>query len=193
MSLFGAIVVFVIAWWLIFFMALPFGARPPDEPGEGHAASAPERPRLLLKAAVTTVLAALVTAGLAYLVASGLLDWRPEKPLMPEVGGDVVPARPVSLEDTDTGGAIRSACVERGLVAPCRRALAHSVMKRSSAPQQYTGVARAQTSVLISRCSPSIVSSAVGDAGVASSTAGASPVASTIVTLTLPGGNCVVR
>ncbi len=81
MSTFGAVVVFVIAWWLIFFMALPFGARPPDEPAEGHAASAPERPRLLVKAAVTTVLAAAVTAGFGYLLESGLLDWRPRQPL----------------------------------------------------------------------------------------------------------------
>ena len=65
MTLFGSLVVFVIAWWLIFFMTLPFGARPPEKPEEGHAASAPERPRLLLKAAVTTVLAALVTAASA--------------------------------------------------------------------------------------------------------------------------------
>jgi predicted secreted protein len=81
MTLFGSLVVFVIAWWTIFFMTLPFGARPPEQPEEGHAASAPERPRLLLKAAVTTVLAALVTAGFAYLIESGLLDWRPRRPL----------------------------------------------------------------------------------------------------------------
>jgi predicted secreted protein len=81
MSPFGSLVVFVIAWWLIFFMALPFGVRPPDVPEEGHAASAPEKPRLLLKAAVTTVLAALVTVGFGYLIESGLLDWRPDQPL----------------------------------------------------------------------------------------------------------------
>ncbi|NBB69472.1 MAG: DUF1467 family protein [Alphaproteobacteria bacterium] len=81
MTPFGALVVFVIAWWLIFFMTLPFGARPPDDPEQGHAASAPERPRLVLKAVVTTVLAAAVTAGFAYLLASGLLDWRPDEPL----------------------------------------------------------------------------------------------------------------
>ena len=81
MTLFGSLVVFIIAWWLIFFMTLPFGAHPPERPEEGHAASAPERPRLLLKAAITTVLAALVTLGLGHMLASGLLDWRPERPL----------------------------------------------------------------------------------------------------------------
>jgi predicted secreted protein len=81
MTPFGGLVVFVIAWWLIFFMTLPFGARPPEHPEEGHAASAPEKPRLGLKAVITTVLAALVTAAFAYLIESGLVDWRPDQPL----------------------------------------------------------------------------------------------------------------
>jgi predicted secreted protein len=84
MSIFGAVVVFVIAWWLIFFMALPFGARPEQAPEEGHAARAPARPRLLLKAGVTTVLAALVTAGFGWALETGLIDWRPQDPLLGE-------------------------------------------------------------------------------------------------------------
>jgi len=77
----GTVVVFVITWWLVFFMALPFGARPPEQPGEGHAASAPERPRLALKAVITTAVAIVVTVGIRYLLVSGLLDWRPDEPL----------------------------------------------------------------------------------------------------------------
>ncbi len=64
MDAIGIAVVFAITWWLVFFMALPFGVRPPDEPGPGHATSAPERPRVALKAAITTAIAAAVT-GLA--------------------------------------------------------------------------------------------------------------------------------
>jgi predicted secreted protein len=84
MTLFGSLVVFVIAWWTIFFMTLPFGARPPEQPEEGHAASAPERPRLLLKAAITTVVAVVLTAGFGWALDSGLIDWRPDEPLIPE-------------------------------------------------------------------------------------------------------------
>jgi predicted secreted protein len=80
----GTLVVFVIVWWLVFFMALPFGAQPPEQPGEGHAASAPERPRLLLKAAITTVVAVVLTAGFGWALDSGLIDWRPDEPLIPE-------------------------------------------------------------------------------------------------------------
>ena len=44
-------------------MALPFGAAPEEHPQAGNVESAPARPRLLLKALVTTVLAALGDLG----------------------------------------------------------------------------------------------------------------------------------
>jgi predicted secreted protein len=58
-------------------MALPFGARPEEHPEPGHVESAPARPRLLLKAAVTTVLAVLLTWLVAWVIGSGLIDLRP--------------------------------------------------------------------------------------------------------------------
>ncbi len=64
MDLFGILVVFTIVWWLVFFMALPFGVKVPDEPEPGHAPSAPDKPRVALKAAITTVIAVALT-GLA--------------------------------------------------------------------------------------------------------------------------------
>jgi predicted secreted protein len=73
----GAVVTYICVWWLIFFMALPWGAAPPEQPEPGHATSAPERPRLLLKVAVTTVLAGIVTYGLALVFDSGLIELRP--------------------------------------------------------------------------------------------------------------------
>lgn len=79
MSLTGGIVTFLVVWWLIFFMALPFGAAPPDEPEAGHATSAPANPRLWTKALITTVLAILVTYGLAMLIGSDLIQIRPEE------------------------------------------------------------------------------------------------------------------
>ena len=77
MTIAGAIVTFVVAWWLIFFMALPFGAAPEEHPQPGNVESAPARPRLLLKALITTVLAALATWGIAWFIASGIVDLRP--------------------------------------------------------------------------------------------------------------------
>jgi predicted secreted protein len=77
MTTLGAIVTFTVVWWLVFFMALPFGAEPEEHPQVGNVESAPARPRLLLKAAITTVLAGLVTWGIAWLISSGLIDLRP--------------------------------------------------------------------------------------------------------------------
>ena len=49
MDAFGIIVVFVIAWWLSFFVALPFGIRPIENPEPGHAPGAPQRLPVLLQ------------------------------------------------------------------------------------------------------------------------------------------------
>lgn len=76
MSLTGGIVTFLVIWWLIFFMALPFGAAPPDEPEKGHATSAPANPRLWTKALITTLLAIIVTYGVAFLIQSDFIDLR---------------------------------------------------------------------------------------------------------------------
>jgi predicted secreted protein len=73
----GTAVVFAIVWWLILFMVLPFGAAPPDEVEPGMATSAPAKPRMALKLAITTVLAALVTALIVWLMNSGLIQLRP--------------------------------------------------------------------------------------------------------------------
>ncbi len=61
MDPFGAFVIFVVVWWMVFFVTLPFGVRLPEEAEPGHAPSAPERPRLAIKAAVTTLLAGVFT------------------------------------------------------------------------------------------------------------------------------------
>ncbi|MEZ5824194.1 MAG: DUF1467 family protein [Geminicoccaceae bacterium] len=80
MSVTGAVVSYLLFWWLFFFMALPFGAQPPEVVEKGHVPSAPEKPRLWLKAAVATVLAALATWGVAEVIDSGLITLRPPDP-----------------------------------------------------------------------------------------------------------------
>ena len=54
------ILVYVIIWWLIFFMALPFGVRAEENPEVGHEPSAPANPMLWRKALITSI----ITAGL---------------------------------------------------------------------------------------------------------------------------------
>ncbi len=57
MGAFENIVVFVIIWWMVLFCVLPWGVQAPESPAPGHATSAPARPRILLKFAITTAIA----------------------------------------------------------------------------------------------------------------------------------------
>jgi predicted secreted protein len=77
MTWFAAGVIFVIVWWLVLFMVLPFGARPPDQVEPGMAPSAPVRPRMGLKIAITTAIALALTAVILWLLQSGLIQLRP--------------------------------------------------------------------------------------------------------------------
>lgn len=77
MDWFAATIVFAIVWWLILFMVLPFGAAPPEEVEPGMAPSAPAKPRMAIKLAITTVVAALVTGLVLWLIGSGLIQLRP--------------------------------------------------------------------------------------------------------------------
>ncbi|KZD09851.1 DUF1467 family protein [Oceanibaculum pacificum] len=72
----SGIVVFVIVWWLVFFMMLPVGVKIPEQPGEGHATSAPEKPMLLKKALITTGIAIVVTGLIFMVILSDYLSFR---------------------------------------------------------------------------------------------------------------------
>jgi len=71
-----AIIVYAVCWWLLLFMALPFGVRPMDDPQAGLSRAAPQKTYLPVKCGIVTVLAALVTYGIAMLIQSGLIAVR---------------------------------------------------------------------------------------------------------------------
>ena len=72
----SAVVVFVLSWWLIFFMALPFGVRRTEVVDPGHDPGAPERTRLWTKLAVTTALAMALTILIHFAVEADLVSFR---------------------------------------------------------------------------------------------------------------------
>lgn len=76
MTLFTGFMVYVIVWWLVLLTVLPFGNRAPERAEAGHVESAPERPRLWIKAAVTTVLASLIWGGIYWLIEADLITFR---------------------------------------------------------------------------------------------------------------------
>ena len=77
MGPFTGIAIFLTIWWTVLFMVLPFGASPPEEVEPGVAPSAPARPRMGLKIAVTTVIAIALTALILWLLQSGVIQLRP--------------------------------------------------------------------------------------------------------------------
>ena len=76
----SSIVVYVIAWWLVFFMALPIGVRPPHEIGEtaqpGHEAGAPVRTHLARKALAATLIAGLLWGLVFWAVTADVISFR---------------------------------------------------------------------------------------------------------------------
>lgn len=67
MTVFSAVAVYFVVWWVALFAVLPFGIRTQQEAGEvtlGTTASAPVRPRLLRVVIATTILAAIIVAGM---------------------------------------------------------------------------------------------------------------------------------
>jgi len=76
MSWFVGIGMYVVLWWIVIFAVLPWGVKPSPEGDPGHAAGAPANPRLLVKAAITSVVAAVLWVIVYWAVTSDLIDFR---------------------------------------------------------------------------------------------------------------------
>lgn len=76
MTIASLIVVYVIVWWVVFFMTLPWGVRRTENVDEGHDPGAPANARLWLKAAITTVIAAILTYAAWWIVKADILTIR---------------------------------------------------------------------------------------------------------------------
>ncbi|GEQ96706.1 hypothetical protein JCM17844_03430 [Iodidimonas gelatinilytica] len=76
MSIVTGLLVYLVLWWLIFFMVLPWGVQSQEESNEdvvpGTPESAPIKPMIWRKVAATSVIAALLW-GVFYLAIT--LDW----------------------------------------------------------------------------------------------------------------------
>ena len=72
----SGVVVYILLWWWVLFMVLPFGAKAPERVGEGHATSAPAKPRMALKLAITTGLSVLLFIIVYFIIASGIFSFR---------------------------------------------------------------------------------------------------------------------
>lgn len=71
MSLPFAIATYLLCWWMVLFMVLPFGVRSQEEQGEvadGSEPAAPAIPYIWRKFAITTVVSALIFAPIYFVL-----------------------------------------------------------------------------------------------------------------------------
>jgi predicted secreted protein len=70
------IVVYILTWWVVLFAILPLWVRSRDPADEYYGTGAPQQPRMWLKAAVTSAVAAIVWAGIYVLVKEPWISFR---------------------------------------------------------------------------------------------------------------------
>jgi len=81
MQIFSIILVYTIAWWLVFFMILPIGHQNQSEGEEGRVLgtpdSAPENPMMGKKVLWTSIIAAVLTVIYVIIMEFDLVSIRP--------------------------------------------------------------------------------------------------------------------
>jgi predicted secreted protein len=60
MDIISGFTVYVVMWWGVLYMVLPWRSAPPLKPIKGHASSAPAMPRLRQKFLLTTLISAIL-------------------------------------------------------------------------------------------------------------------------------------
>lgn len=71
------IFVYLIIWWAVLFAVLPLGVKRPENPEPGTDPGAPDKPMLLKKALITSVVSGIVWLGVYWLMVSDYLTLRP--------------------------------------------------------------------------------------------------------------------
>ncbi|MCO6416695.1 DUF1467 family protein [Siccirubricoccus sp. KC 17139] len=85
MGWFNGVVVYFLIWWLTLFAILPIGTAPrPEGDATGGWRGLPDRPRLLMKVGLTTLVAAVIFAGAYALITSDWLSFRSGWLALPE-------------------------------------------------------------------------------------------------------------
>lgn len=76
MTWFTGIMVYVVIWFVTLFAVLPWGVKRPENVEPGHAEGAPDRPRLWLKAGITSVVALAIWGIVYYVIDNDLIPVR---------------------------------------------------------------------------------------------------------------------
>jgi predicted secreted protein len=73
----SGVVLFIIIWWTALFAVLPIGTRPVQQPDDASGwRGAPEKPKLLRKVIVTTIVASITWGGVYAVIRSDVISFR---------------------------------------------------------------------------------------------------------------------
>jgi predicted secreted protein len=73
MNPFTGILVYVIVWWVVLFMVLPWGVRREQNPEKGNEVGAPANPMIARKLLITSIISVVIWVALYFLITRGLL------------------------------------------------------------------------------------------------------------------------
>ena len=76
MSWATGLMVYLVIWWTILFAVLPLGVRRVEKPGKGQDRGAPERPDLVRKAIITSLVAAVLWISFYFLHQADIFSFR---------------------------------------------------------------------------------------------------------------------
>ena len=77
MNWFTGTVLFVIIWWTALFAVLPIGTRPVAKADASSGwRGTPERPRMLMKIVITTIVTGVLWTGAYWLIRSDYISFR---------------------------------------------------------------------------------------------------------------------
>ncbi|MBC6497040.1 MAG: DUF1467 family protein [Alphaproteobacteria bacterium GM7ARS4] len=74
MNIVSALIVYIVIWWMVFFMLLPWGNAPSSRPMLGHDQGAPANPRVGKKALVTTLVSSFLWVIVYYIITRDLIS-----------------------------------------------------------------------------------------------------------------------
>ena len=60
MYIFTKILLFILIWWIVFFISLPFKIAIPENQTKGHASSSPKKTYIGFKVIITTTISLLI-------------------------------------------------------------------------------------------------------------------------------------
>ena len=70
------VMVYLVIWWTVLFAILPLGVKRVENPGRGQEHGSPERPQLVRKAVITTIVAAVLWIAFFFLHQTDLFSFR---------------------------------------------------------------------------------------------------------------------